>query len=315
MKLSIADKLALIYSSAGSMRKTAALAGLSHQQVGRILRAGLEGRSVENYETRLAPAVDVAFDIHKDITRDTAKRHGLPYSDAIPVYTERLALKHQGVYVDGKQVFKGTPEQCVIVASGRKLFEVDKETGEILADFQLTQQQKKRGAERKRLLGDRVGALHTHWLSNRLRDKYVTSQQKSGKFYQMSVGSLVNLKLYNKQANERQRKKISEGLPRTKRAIQGRQSIKAKIAEGEKLARVFTPYQAMNPQTKDPIAAQLLIAATNQVLQDRHNTAQGDSGVIADQYLFQLDTRTDKHADKPKARANRGTNRGSNRSK
>ena len=315
MKLSIADKLALIYSSAGSMRKPAALAGLSHQQVGRILRAGLEGRSVDSYEARLAPAVDVAFDIHKDITRDTAKRHGLPYSDAIPVYTERLPLKHQGVYVDGKQVFKGTPEQCKIVAAGRKLYEVDKETGEILADFQLTPQQKKRGAERKRLLGDRAGALHPHWLTNRLRDKYVATQQKSGKFYQMSVGSVVNLKLYNKQANERQREKARQGLPRTERAIRGRQTIKEKLSEGENLQRIFTPYQPMNPGIKDPIAAQLLIAATNQVIQDRHATAQGDSGVIADLYLFQLDTRTDKHATQRKPRTNRGTNRGSNRSK
>ena len=36
--LTLADKLALIYTGAGSQRNVAALTGLSHQKVGRILK-------------------------------------------------------------------------------------------------------------------------------------------------------------------------------------------------------------------------------------------------------------------------------------
>lgn len=304
MKLSIADKLALIYTSAGSMRKTAALAGLSHQQVSRILHAGFDGKSLKYYEQSpaIVGAVDVALQIHTDLSRQVARAHDLPFDASIPVYAERLTLKTEAVYVNGKQVFKGAPADCKIVANGRRLYRVDKETGEILVNFQLTPQQNAGRVEWKKLLGDRVGALHLHWLSDALRDKWIQTSQKSGAYYQASVGSIVNLPAYMKSAAQRITNYLQRGGILSSERIKARESLRVLLKDHVKLARVFTPYTSMNPE----FPSDMVTESINEKIQSRHSPAVGEKGTkLADQVLLQVDTRKSRHAKSAKASGNR----------
>lgn len=287
MKLSLADRLALIYTSAGSMRKVAALAGMSHQQVSRILHNASTGRSNAYYESRddIVESVQVAFDIHKDLARGVARRHGLPFDGAVPVYVERLPLAHKGVFVDGELVFKGSPEYC------REFIEENDLHGQ---------------ARIRTLLGERVGAVHMRWIDDRLRNAWIKSTQKSGAYYSASVGSIVNLRIYNQQANERAKERAASGLPRTKRQILSRDSVRQNLREGVETKRVFTPYASMTPDTHPDI----LLQGLNEQIQARHSPATGEKGTrIADQILLQLDTRKNKHANKGKARGNKRSNR------
>ena len=293
VKLSIADKLALIYTSAGSMRKTAALAGLSHQQVSRILHKAAQGESLANYEKRpdIAESVQVAYDIHKDISRGVARRHGLPFDGDIPVYAERLPLTHQGVFIDGRMVFKGTPDDA------RDWIKTNKPRGTV---------------EVKRLLGERVGALHLHWLPDRLRDKWIKTSQKTGAYYQASVGSIVNLPKYMKSAAQRITTYMQRGGIKTEDMIRARESLRNLVKDHVELQRVFTPYTSMDKN----FPSELVTEAINNKLQDRHAPAVGEKGTaLADQILLQLDTRKSRNAKPPKARGNNRRNRGSGRTK
>lgn len=293
MKLSIADKLALIYTSAGSMRKTAALAGLSHQQVSRILHKAAQGESLASYEKRpdITEAVQVAYDIHKDIARGVARRHGLPFDGDIPVYAERLPLTHQGVFVDGEMVMKGSPEFI------REWIAENEPEGRV---------------QIKRLLGERVGALHLHWLSDRLRDQWIKKSQKSGAYYQASVGSIVNLPKYMKSAAQRITSYMQRGGIKTEDMIKARESLRNLVKDHIELQRVFTPYTSMDPG----FPSELVTEAINNKLQDRHAPAVGEKGTaLADQILLQLDTRKSRNAKPTKARGSSRRNRGSNRTK
>lgn len=291
MKLSLADKLALIYTSAGSMRNVAGLTGLTHQQVGRILHKAAQGQSIDYYEKHpeISSAVDVALEIHKDISRGVAKRHALPFNGSIPVFAERLELSNQGVFVAGEMLFKGTPTDC----------------RQYIIDRDLAGQ-----ARIKRLLGERVGALHVHWLSDRLRNAWIASSQKSGAYYAASIRSKVNMPDYMKQANQRINDADKRGLPRTLAAIKFKQALAKKLREGEKIQPIFTPYTAMNPN----FPSELVVASINDKLQTRHSPAVGKPGtVLADQILLQVDTRKRLEDDKTKpTKARRDTR--SNRS-
>jgi hypothetical protein len=284
VKLSIADKLALIYTSAGSMRKTAALAGLSHQQVSRILHRAAIGESVESYERRseIAEAVDVALEIHKDLARGVARDHRIPFNGALPVFAERLPLRHVAVFLDGQYLTSGSPEWIK----------------EYIEENDLKAQGRVRV---KGLLGERVGALHLHWLSDKLRNAWIESNRKTGAYYSASVGSVVNLKRYNSQADQRAIARGSRGLsPRTKTALAGREAFKLAAKEGDQLKRVFSPYVAMDPKFPPGLVSQSI----DQTLQSRHAPATGDPGTTyADQVLLQLDTRESKNAGKSKSKA------------
>lgn len=264
------------------MRKTAALAGLSHQQVSRILHKASEGKSVDYYERNpyVSAAVDVGYDIHKDIARGVARRHELPFDGRIPVFAERLALKHQGVFVDGEMVFKGSPEW--------------------VAEW-LAENEPEGKVQVKRLLGDRVGALHLHWLSDSLRDKWIQTSQKSGAYYQASVGSIVNLPDYMKSAAQRITNYLKKGGILSSERIKARESLKTLLKDHVKLARVFTPYTSMNPE----FPSDMVTESINEKLQSRHSPAVGEKGTkLADQVLLQVDTRKSRHAKPAKARRN-----------
>lgn len=94
MKLSIQDRVALIYSAQGSQRATARFLGLSHQQVGRLLRIGQKGGYPLNSRVLknefLPLIVNQAFEEHKQIVRARARADDLPFSAAVPIYSARM---------------------------------------------------------------------------------------------------------------------------------------------------------------------------------------------------------------------------------
>ena len=97
MKLSLRDKIALIYSSAGSQRSVAALVGVSHQKIGRILHApehgGYSPESRVLTDPGLIAAVNQAFAIHKDVTREQARIDALPYDPKVPIFAARMEFQ------------------------------------------------------------------------------------------------------------------------------------------------------------------------------------------------------------------------------
>lgn len=284
MKLSIADKLALIYTSAGSMRKVAGITGLSHQKVSRIMHRAFDGGSVDYWERQLEThaAVEVAFDIHKDLARGVARRHELPFDGSIPVYAERMALKNHRLFVDDTEVFKGTLDEI-----GEYIDDNELEAGEYSI---------------KRMLGDRVGALHLHWLSDRLRNHWLESMQKTSAYVTASVGSLVNLPGYMQAAAKRINDFMKRGGVRTAEMIHARESLRLLVKDHVKIARIFTPYSEMNAE----FPPGLLTASIDEKLQSRHAPAVDEPGTrLADQIMLQLDTRKVKNAKPGKKAGNR----------
>lgn len=78
-------------TSAHSQRRLAALAGVSHQQVGRWLKPKDDG-TYRKIPDIYQDGINQAFDIHKSIAKDQAKIDQIPYSDAYPVYLHRGLL-------------------------------------------------------------------------------------------------------------------------------------------------------------------------------------------------------------------------------
>lgn len=86
------EKLALAITSAGSQRQLAALVGVSHQKIGRWLREGQPGgaKVIPDYAV---PAIDLAFNLHADVSRAQARRDRLPFDGNLPVYAHRPNLR------------------------------------------------------------------------------------------------------------------------------------------------------------------------------------------------------------------------------
>lgn len=233
MKLSLADKVALIYTLAGSQRGVASLIGISHQKVGRILRTGYEGgyrpESRALSDPGLIVAVNQAFSIHSQVARQQARAHDLPFNAAVPVFYERKPLPD------------GTP-------------------------------------------GDRAAAIHTHWLSDRLRDAWIASMQKSGKFYAASLSSVVDLVVYSKRASERQRAPYMDE--------NGQTSIDKRIEQQTVRGLIYTKYTPMDAR----LPTYGVLADLNSKLMQKHSPAVGAAGTaLATSVLLQVDTRKDTH--------------------
>jgi hypothetical protein len=265
VNLTLAEKLALIYTSAGSQRAVAALVGISHQKVGRILRTGYEGGFLPTSRALSDPgliaAVNQGLAIHSDIARSQARVHGLPFTSALPVFYERKPI----TVTDPVQV--GTY--------------VDKETGEIKPKIKYVPRLDSKG----RIVtypGDRVAALHTHWLSNRVRNSWFAFIQAAGKFYNASIGSVVNLVTYTKRADKENIGFRDDGKTRDK------DSITNKIQQNVVQGMIFTKYTAFERGL--PISG--ILADMYGKLNQKHSPAVGDPGTaLATQILLQVDTR------------------------
>lgn len=276
MKLTLAEKLALIYTSAGSQRGVAALCGISHQKVGRILRTGYEGgfspTSRALTDPGLIAAVNQGFAIHSDIARGQARAHGLPFDGSLPVFYERKPL----TVTDP-------------VKTGRTY--VDPETGEIKPEIKYKPRLDKNG-QPITYPGDRVAALNTHWLSNRVRENWLAFIHQAGKFYNASIGSIVNLVVYSKRAD------AANIGPRDKGKRYDKQSIKSRISDAKELRQtviqglIYTKYTPFD--RRFPIDAAL--ADMYSKLNQKHSPAVGDPGTaLASSILLQVDTRKDQN--------------------
>lgn len=261
--LTLADRLALIYTSAGSQRNVAALVGISHQKVGRILKGEYAPGSRVLSDPGLIAAIDVAFRIHTDVARAQARRDGLPFDGNLPVYYAKLP-------------FKVT----------RRVEKIDPVTGEVKIDRvpvidPATGKQKIEP-------GDRIAAQNTHWLSNELRSAWIARTVATRKFYAASVGSFVNLKKYNAKADARFRYK-----QRTEKQEKYREQLKERearqIANQIDSAPIFTRYVQTGADGFSPQAA---VNQINDQLRRKHEPATGEENTfLAQQVLFQLDTR------------------------
>lgn len=108
MSLSLQEKLALVMTSAGSMRNAAALVGVTHQKLGRWLREGEAGgvREIPD-DPATVGAINQAYAIHSEVTREQARHDHVPFNRAAPVYTERKPLR---TGLMGDRVISGNTE-------------------------------------------------------------------------------------------------------------------------------------------------------------------------------------------------------------
>lgn len=117
--LSNQDKLALALTSAGSQRALAKIMGVSHQKIGRWLREGQPAivDPTTGYQIRQAgareipdaatPLIDLAFTIHRDISKAQAVEDGIPFNPYAPTY-DRKGIKRDGE--KGDRVFTENTE-------------------------------------------------------------------------------------------------------------------------------------------------------------------------------------------------------------
>lgn len=259
MALSLQDQVALIYTSQGSQRAVARLLGISHQKVGRILKAGQEGGYRPDAPSLRDPALQSTvargFETHREIARRKARSDGLPFNAQLPIYYARLPRP---------------------VTQER----VDPRTGEITRVPVLDPAT----GQPRTVPGERVAAQNIHWLSDKVRAQWLGKTAASGKFAAASVGSMVNLAVYKKKGEAAQRGKG----PRTDKAKASRKSIVQKIEGG----------QVLSPMYSKPIPLDFPAARINRevdkVLREKHGPATGPElpgTQLADRILLQVDTR------------------------
>lgn len=290
----LAEKLALIYTSAGSQQAIANQIGVSRSTIGRILHKAFDGLPTDHYDANklLQRKVERAFQKHITISRAKAQAHEIPFRAELPIYLERLPLRNQAVLdKSGKKLFWGSPENVKRFVAGKKVtFEdTNKLTGEIRKrEYQLPKDQIGK-TQTIKLLGDRVAALHMHWISEKLRNAWIKLQQKTGKYYAATIGSLVGLRPYNKQANERAKEALKKRKYRNVEQLKAQTKF-AKVVKGSDtsaLQRVYTNKFSMDPQ-QDP---NHIIANIRDRLQHRHEPAAIVPGAkVADRVILQVDT-------------------------
>lgn len=257
-RLSLRDKLALIYTSAGSQRNVAALVGISHQKVGRLLHewehGGYKPDSRVWSDPDLNRAVDLAFSIHADIARDQARADGLPFDPAFPVYRERLPMHHAKRTIDPKTgLIYMTPQ---FHADGSPVM----------------------------VPGLRAVVKHAHWISDDLRGRILAHASKSRAFHNVSAGTWLDLKSYFKQGEQYWKEQNKRNRYRSASQIAHRKNLQRKIRRGQQYGFVYTPMIPLEHFDRDTI-----MGALNRELNRKHAPAQIDPQTrMADQLLFQI---------------------------
>jgi hypothetical protein len=239
LKLTLAEKVAMLYTRVGTQSAVARELGISHQRVGRLLRTALGTKEPGAFEDdspalknkKLIESVEKAYTNHVEATRKLAKQQRLPFNKAAPpIFMARMP------HADGKP-------------------------------------------------GNRVEAAHLHWVSDRLRESWLRSTRNSGKFYAVSVGSIVDLPRYNRMANAiRSGQKLSGR--RTKKQAYAKQQILNAINGGVARGIMQAPLLRWekNNKTNDE-----MMSALNDQLRQRHASAVGTEGThLASRVLFQV---------------------------
>jgi len=134
-------------------------------------------------------------------------------------------------------------------------------------------------------LGDRVAALHTHWVSDELKAAFLATMQKSGRFAAASLGSVVDLVIYSKRADKMQGRRY-----RDIKRINDKASIENKIQQNIVQGQIYTKYTLMDRSL--PIDAVLFDIFSK--LNQKHSPAVAGPGtMLANTILLQVDTRKD----------------------
>ena len=276
---SLRDRIALTYTSAGSQREVARRLGITHQKVGRLLREEIaEGSRALKNPPDLDQRVANAYADHKRIVKAQAKKDGIPYRDATPVYQARLPP----LPVTRPVIDPQTGEIIIDPRTGKARREpvIDPRTGL----QQLRQSQ-------------RVQAPHLHWLSNDQRAAFVRSMHSTGKFAGVAVQSLLNLKAYYRQAEQRMR-----GVKRTSDQKRWRKEMRERIKAKEIQAASMMIEVYTKPVPMD-FSADRVVKELNKQLRQKHEPASGDEfpgSELAKSILLQIDTRSND--EKPTAK-------------
>lgn len=221
MPLTLADKLALIYTSAGSLRRLAAFTGLSRYRVTRLLKPQFLGGYAPDDPVRRNPGlraiIDTALSIHSDLCRQVARAHRLP-ALTLPIYMERA------------------PRTKFDPATGERKILIDD-----------------RG---RPILGERVICPHTHWIDSNLRQQVIASLQQTAFFYQISVRSEIDLAVYFDETEERFKR---ERIARSPEQWKHRTQFEKKIIDGHSAGFVYTRYASLSQRfSAGQIAADIL---------------------------------------------------------
>lgn len=151
-----------------SQRQMAAVMGVSPRTVGRWLREGTS-EGIRKIPREARDLINIAFEIHKDLARDAAKRFEIPFQGDFPVYAVRKPL----------------PETRRVI---------DRETGVIYN--KPTGRPKLDPATGLPILGDRIYIENAQFFSSEMRQIVILDFALTGKMVVASVGSRVNLYRY-----------------------------------------------------------------------------------------------------------------------
>lgn len=311
MKLSLQDKVALIYSAQGSQRATARFMGLSHQQVGRLLRIGQEGgyspKSRVLSNEFLPLLVDQAFADHKQIVKARARADDLPYSNAVPIYSARMLFSDgmRGDRVEANHLhwLSDNLRNAWILEVKRSQKYAQVSVGSIvsLVDYNRLAQnsQKKQYRDSQQLANAKSFLIQT----------LLRAAEQTGSDTPLNI---IPPHLRTKEGIENMGSSDIASLSRKL------QSLKLGTITG----RIQTPYIPMTSGFTDDD----VLLNVNARLNEKHAGAVGDPGtVLADRILLQVDTRNEKdkrfraanaRPTKPrKARRNSNRNRGGSKPK
>lgn len=282
LSLSLPEKVALAFTSLGSQRAVARDLGLSHQQVGRLLRAaqgigpeqgGLAPRSRALQRPETVAAIEAGFVRHIERARAMAKSQSvtvqlpgrgpvtikaepLPFSAEVPIAYERLPMQ----LTERREV-------------------IDPVTGEITVRPVPVLDAKGKPVM---VPGDRIAAKSTGWIPPRVREAWVSRLQKTDKFVNASVSSMVNLKRYLKRGEQTRDKSV----PRTKKQAQFVRNMRKLLREADhdKIQRVFSTYTRMDAG----FPVELMKDNLRQGIEKQAQALdEGSQGTLADQVLLQ----------------------------
>lgn len=302
--ISLPERVALLWSESGSQRAVARTLGISHQRVGRLLRTALGFGSAEGgYDAGsralaapdLTAAVAQAFPAYVERARAIARRDRLPFTESAPFVAERLPMQLK-----------------------RRELVVNQKTGD--AEVKMVPQKHPDGSP-VMVPGLRIQIARLHWIPEHLKNRYLNFQRKSGKFVNASLSSIINLRLYQKQADQRfaQRQADRPGLERTEAQQRAREWIAEGIKENapiDSYARIFGNYIPMDPGTFDASFNR----ATAEVIKRKHEPAADAVTDIANLILLQAGRndpvsreRTDGKRTKRTRSGGKGAGKGSRR--
>lgn len=285
MRLTLADKLAILYTASGSQREVARRVGLTHQQVGRVLHAQARGLPEPKILGLDESLIRQALKDQAKIAAKIARDESIPEIKGLPIIARRIVLKNQAVKDTrtGEHVFIGSETEVKRYLRGQRVIKRDA-FGDITKIIAPDQTKLSR-YERIALLGDRVTVKNMHWLSDNLRTELLSKLVETKQYHSASIGSVVKLSKYITRAQNDEKK---PGYIKTLDQIRHRNKLKADKKAGIDYKLIFTQKRTMQGGwTGEEISASFDID-----LDRKHASATNlddPQTKFADQIILQLD--------------------------